>query len=163
MPLLRHLPSDSHTHHNWCKGKQCSWFPSPWQWPTMCDSMKPTTRQLLAHYNSDRQVLRYESHTCKATCMHQLSCSDQSHNRSMPIHSIQMLIAFVKTTDTSPLQIPSIISKIPKTASAGPIHLDSVIFWIIFSLSVMIIFYFETFLSSFSTISFHSSSVWLPV
>ena len=80
----------------------------------------------------------------------------------MPIHSIQMLIAFVKTTDTSPLQIPSIISKIPKTARAGPIHLDSVIFRIIFSLSVMIIFYFETFLSSFSTISFHSSSVWLP-
>ena len=67
----------------------------------------------------------------------------------MPIHSIQMLIAFVKTTDTSPLQIPSIISKIPKNARAGPIHLDSVIFRIIFSLSVMIIFYFETFLSSF--------------
>ena len=56
-----------------------------------------------------------------------------------------MLIAFVKTTDASPLQIPSIISKIPKNARAGPIHLDSVIFRIIFPLSIMIIFYFETF------------------
>lgn len=52
----------------------------------------------------------------------------------IPIHSIQILIAFVKTTDISPLWIPKIMSRIPKNIKTTPVHFISVNFFIIIDL-----------------------------
>ena len=63
-----------------------------------------------------------------------------------------------------PIKWPPFLSPwLPRIASTGPIHFKSVIFFIIFLIFLSeSLYYLEMFLSSFSTISFHSSSVWLP-
>ena len=80
-------------------------------------------------------------------------------NHPIPTHSIQMLIAFVNTTASSPREIPYPIKQAPTSIRITAGHL---LFHILLVFDLLIYFSSVTFFSSFSTISFHSSRLWLP-
>ena len=104
-----------------------------------------------------------------------------SFSYPIPIHSIQIFTAFVKTTATSPRQIPKIIIRMPTAARAIPVHLEANRFFIrcssiLPSLSVLFLpslsstdsiscSYSPALISSscFSTISFQPSRLLLPM
>ena len=77
----------------------------------------------------------------------------------IPTHSIQILMAFVNTTASSPRKIPYPIKQTPTSIRITAGHL---LFHILLVFNLFIYFPSVTFSNSFSTISFHSSRLWLP-
>ena len=77
----------------------------------------------------------------------------------IPTHSIQILMAFVNTTASSPREIPYPIKQTPTSIRINAGHL---LFHILLVFNLFIYFPSVTFSSSFSTISFQSSRLWLP-
>ena len=70
-----------------------------------------------------------------------------------------MLMAFVNPTASSPREIPYPIKQAPTSIRITAGHL---LFHILLVFNLFIYFPSVTFSSSFSTISFHSSRLWLP-
>ena len=86
-------------------------------------------------------------------------CNIDRLNHPIPTHTIQILMAFVNTTASSPREIPYPIKQTPTSIRINAGHL---LFHVLLVFNSSIYFPSVTFSSSFSTISFHSSRLWLP-